>query len=68
MQERLGCLTNKCMDSGASDLEYYVQESAHILGLQEHAHDAKVQWLCIHLRYPDTMTLCISVRGAWHVC
>ncbi|KAL3149536.1 hypothetical protein ABBQ32_002317 [Trebouxia sp. C0010 RCD-2024] len=39
--ERLGCLTNKCMDSGASDLEYYVQESAHILGLQEHAHDAK---------------------------
>lgn len=42
MQDRLGSLTNKCMDSGAGDLEYYVQESAHILGLQEHAHNAKV--------------------------
>lgn len=42
MQERLGNLTNKCMDGGASDLEYFVQESAHILGLQDHAHDAKV--------------------------
>ena len=42
MQERLGNLTNKCMDGGAADLEYFVQESAHILGLQDHAHDAKV--------------------------
>ncbi len=30
------------MDGGAADLEYFVQESAHILGLQEHAQDAKV--------------------------
>ncbi len=42
VQERLGNLTNKCMDGGANDVEYFVQESAHILGLQEHAHDAKV--------------------------
>ena len=46
MQERLGNLTNKCMDGGAADLEYFVQESAHILGLQEHARDAKVPQLC----------------------
>ncbi|DBB08888.1 TPA: hypothetical protein ACH3X3_007531 [Trebouxia sp. C0006] len=39
--ERLGNLTNKCMDGGAADLEYFVQESAHILGLQDHAQDAK---------------------------
>ncbi|KAL0031916.1 hypothetical protein WJX79_005109 [Trebouxia sp. C0005] len=39
--ERLGNLTNKCMDGGAADLEYFVQESAHILGLQEQAQDAK---------------------------
>ena len=43
IQERLGSLTNKCMDSGASDMEYYIQEGAHILGLQEHAHSAKVK-------------------------
>lgn len=67
MQERLGCLTNKCMDSGASDLEYYVQESAHILGLQEHAHDAKVQCLCMRSSCMDAMALCISVHGAWPV-
>lgn len=36
------------MDTGATDLEYYVQESAHILGLPEHAHDAKVTRLCIY--------------------
>ncbi len=30
------------MDGGAADLEYFVQESAHILGLQDHAQDAKV--------------------------
>ena len=42
MQERLGSLTNKCMDGGAADLEYFVQEGAHILGLQDHALDAKV--------------------------
>lgn len=47
MQERLGSLTNKCMDSGASDMEYYIQEGAHILGLQEHAHSAKVNRLRI---------------------
>lgn len=47
-QERLGSLTNKCMDSGASDLEYYIQEGAHILGMQEHAHNAKVNRLRIY--------------------
>ena len=41
-QERLGSLTNKCMDGGAADLEYFVQEGAHILGLQDQAHDARV--------------------------
>ena len=46
MQERLGSLTNKCMDGGTNDLEYFVQEGAHILGLQEHAHDAKVLPMC----------------------
>ncbi len=30
------------MDGGAADLDYFVQESAHILGLQDHAQDAKV--------------------------
>ena len=30
------------MDGGAADLEYFVQESAHILGLQDQAQDAKV--------------------------
>lgn len=39
--ERLGNLTNKCMDGGAADLQYFVQEGAHILGLQEQAHNAK---------------------------
>lgn len=39
--ERVGSLTNKCMDGGAADLEYFVQEGAHILGLQDRAHDAK---------------------------
>ena len=47
MQERLGSLTNKCMDSGADDMEYYIQEGAHILGMQEHAHSAKVNLLHI---------------------
>ena len=36
------------MDSGASDLEYYIQEGAHILGMQEHAHNAKVNQLRIY--------------------
>ena len=42
MQERLGRLTNKCMDGGLADLEYFVQEGANIVGLQQHAHSAKV--------------------------
>ena len=47
VQERLGNLTNKCMDGGAADLQYFVQEGAHILGLQEQAHNAKVITLCL---------------------
>ena len=58
LQERLGNLTNKCMDGGAADLEYFVQESAHILGLQEQAQDAKVirvpaVLLCTPLQHAD---------------
>ena len=56
MQERLGNLTNKCIDGGVSDLEYFVQESAHILGLQEHAHDAKVSNLHVIVH----LTMCPS--------
>ena len=32
-QVRLGELTNKCLDGGEQDLDYYVSEAAFILGL-----------------------------------
>ncbi len=49
------------MDGGAADLEYFVQESAHILGLQDHAQDAKVisalaVLLCRPLQHADHTT------------
>ena len=46
MQDRLGSLTNKCTDGGEADLEYFIQEAARIVGMHQHAHDAKVGLLC----------------------
>ena len=47
------------MAGGAADLEYFVQESAHILGLQDQAQDAKVTrvlavLLCRPLQHADS--------------
>eukprot|EP00891_Asterochloris_glomerata_P008218 jgi/Astpho2/8218/e_gw1.00122.65.1_t len=38
---RLGHLTNKCIDGGEGDLEFFVQEASHILGLAAPGQDPR---------------------------